>query len=103
MADPTQFPGRSDPYPPKMVDSPRGITVTHMLIHAVLVCDCPTHLVLLANFADPVECPACKQKWQLQGLHFNMETNTDTGQQQGKLEFKFAALNRVTIPPGLPS
>ena len=105
MADPINFrgPNFGGGMPPKASER-KGCTVTHIIINAVLICDCSAKIVLLAAFADPVECPACKQKWQLKQLKFDRTPDPVNPEiQKGALGYAFEAINRVTLEPGRPS
>lgn len=78
--------------------------VAHVIMQAVLVCNCDAHLVLLLNITGgEVECGACKRKWRMQSIEYSVELieSPEGPQDRGKIQFQLAELTRRIEAPSI--
>lgn len=90
MSEPTK--------PLTVLQSSANPTLVHVIMQAVLVCNCDAHLVLMLHIAGgEAECPSCKHKWRMQSLTYSIEQidTPDGPVDAGKFEFQLAQLTKV--------
>lgn len=76
--------------------------VAHLLMHAILVCNCDAHIVMVLNITGgEVVCPQCNRRWRMQSVEYSVELiETPEGpQNRGKVNFQLAELTNIVEAP----